>query len=55
MTHDQSYWVVEEAIWVQGHGIMIPCTYVLYSEKLDKPYARSEQLVEEKVLKWELQ
>ena len=32
----------EEGVWVQGGGIVIPCTYVLRGKKLDRSHVRSE-------------
>ena len=32
----------EEGVWVQGGGIVIPCTYILYGKKVDKVYVRKE-------------
>ena len=32
----------EEGVWVQGGGIVIPCTYILYGKKEDKVYIRKE-------------
>ena len=37
----------EEGVWVQGGGIVIPCTYILYGKKLDRPHARQERTEEE--------
>ena len=33
----------EEGVWVQGGGIVIPCTYILYGKQLDRPHVRSER------------
>ena len=35
-----------EGVWVQGGGIVIPCTYILMGKKLGKPSVR------EKLKKW---
>ena len=32
----------EEGVWVQGGGIVIPCTYILYGKQLDRPHVSSE-------------
>ena len=32
----------EEGVWVQGGGIVIPCTYILYGKQLDRLHVRSE-------------
>ena len=32
----------EEGVWVQGSGIVIPCTYVLYRKKVDRANTKDE-------------
>ena len=32
----------EGGVWVQGGGIVIPCTYILKGKKIDRPYVRCE-------------
>ena len=31
-----------EGVWVQGGGVVIPCTYILLGKKLNKPFVRSK-------------
>lgn len=31
-----------EGVWVQGGGVVIPCTYILLGKKLNKPVVRSK-------------